>query len=277
MHRDLKPENILITRDGVVKVMDFGIARLMDSRLTATGQLLGTPAYMSPEQAQGRPADARSDIYSLGLVIYELFCGRPRVLGRDAGRARRQARGRGAGSRRADRSRPAAAIDAAIRRCLEKHPGARFQSMVELEAALSGGIRFRLIRRCRVPPARCRQLSAGGAPTGSCWRAGGRRDRLPFAFARVSLAPRSQVTFDRPVLRRIAADHLQRLGVPATQVGRGWRPRPGRLRLSGENYGAAAARDPANNPVHYWTWRPSRAERSNWTRGRLASFPALSD
>src|SRR5207247_4776035 len=81
VHRDLKPENILIGRDGAVKIMDFGIARLMDSRVTATGQLIGTPAYMSPEQAEGKPADARSDIYSLGLVMYEMFCGRPAFSG----------------------------------------------------------------------------------------------------------------------------------------------------------------------------------------------------
>src|SRR5215510_1547527 len=78
VHRDFKPENILISRDGHVKIMDFGIARLADSRLTSTGMLVGTPAYMSPEQAEGKSADARSDIYSLGLVIYEMFCGRLR-------------------------------------------------------------------------------------------------------------------------------------------------------------------------------------------------------
>jgi serine/threonine protein kinase len=76
VHRDLKPENTLIGRDGAVKIMDFRIARLMDSRMTATGHLVGTPAYMSPEQAEGKPADARSDIYSLPLVMYEMFCGR---------------------------------------------------------------------------------------------------------------------------------------------------------------------------------------------------------
>src|SRR6266404_5810672 len=62
VHRDLKPENILIGRDGAVKIMDFGIARLMDSRVTATGQLIGTPAYMSPEQAEGKSGDERSDL-----------------------------------------------------------------------------------------------------------------------------------------------------------------------------------------------------------------------
>ncbi len=76
VHRDLKPENIVIDRSGQAKVMDFGIARSIDTT-TTTGVMTGTPAYMSPEQAEGKPVDARSDIYSLGLILYEMFTGRP--------------------------------------------------------------------------------------------------------------------------------------------------------------------------------------------------------
>src|SRR5947208_5676557 len=72
VHRDLKPENVMLDRFGGVKLMDFGIARSLDTRSTATGSFLGTPAYMAPEQAEGKPADRRSDIYSLGLVLYEM-------------------------------------------------------------------------------------------------------------------------------------------------------------------------------------------------------------
>jgi serine/threonine protein kinase/tetratricopeptide (TPR) repeat protein len=73
IHRDVKPANIVLTRDGVVKVVDFGIARLADTSKTQTGTLLGTLAYMSPERVRGEQADARGDIWALGVVLYELL------------------------------------------------------------------------------------------------------------------------------------------------------------------------------------------------------------
>src|SRR5438445_636117 len=73
IHRDVKPANIVVTRDGMVKVVDFGIARLGHTSNTQTGMLLGTLAYMSPEQVRGLPADARCDIWAMGVVLYELI------------------------------------------------------------------------------------------------------------------------------------------------------------------------------------------------------------
>ncbi len=76
VHRDIKPANLLVTPDGVLKITDFGIARAADgATLTATGQIVGTPQYLSPEQAVGKPATKSSDIYALGVVLYEALAG----------------------------------------------------------------------------------------------------------------------------------------------------------------------------------------------------------
>ena len=77
VHRDLKPQNIMVDANGRVWVMDFGLARSMETAgMTRTGALMGTPDYMSPEQARGEKVDARSDLFSLGIIFYEMLTGR---------------------------------------------------------------------------------------------------------------------------------------------------------------------------------------------------------
>src|SRR4029077_19684244 len=83
VHRDLKPGNVLLTADGEPKVTDFGLAKVGDSGLSATGAVLGTPGYMAPEQAAGRIREVgtHSDVYALGAILYELLTGRPPFRG----------------------------------------------------------------------------------------------------------------------------------------------------------------------------------------------------
>jgi serine/threonine protein kinase len=75
VHRDIKPANIMMLADGRVKVTDFSIAQVVDASQTRTGVILGTPSYMSPEQVNGKRTDGRSDLFSLGIVAYELLSG----------------------------------------------------------------------------------------------------------------------------------------------------------------------------------------------------------
>jgi tetratricopeptide (TPR) repeat protein len=76
VHRDIKPDNLIIAKGGLVKLMDFGLAKQDDNRITKANMIMGTPSYMSPEQAQGKEVDGRADIYALGLVLYEMLTGK---------------------------------------------------------------------------------------------------------------------------------------------------------------------------------------------------------
>lgn len=84
LHRDIKPENVMVRRDGVLKLMDFGVAQVMDlERMTVTGQLIGSPAYMAPELIEGRPVDVRTDVFALGIMLYQLSTGSLPFAGRN--------------------------------------------------------------------------------------------------------------------------------------------------------------------------------------------------
>jgi hypothetical protein len=136
VHRDLKPENVMIDAQGNVKIMDFGIARSMEALTRMTGSMVGTPAYMAPEQVGGKPVDYRTDIYSLGLMMYEIFTGTQAFQGDNAvAVALKQMRESPVPPHEIDAGVPVL-IERAILKCLEKEPAKRFQSITELESAL---------------------------------------------------------------------------------------------------------------------------------------------
>ncbi|MFN2543048.1 MAG: Stk1 family PASTA domain-containing Ser/Thr kinase, partial [Actinomycetota bacterium] len=139
VHRDIKPANIMITPAGEVKVMDFGIARATASgdTLTQTATVLGTATYLSPEQAQGEPVDGRSDIYSLGVVLYEMLAGQPPFAGDSpVAVAYKHVREDPALPTRVNPSVPKG-LEAVAMKALAKNPANRYQSAEEMRADLA--------------------------------------------------------------------------------------------------------------------------------------------
>ncbi|KOG85854.1 serine/threonine protein kinase, partial [Streptomyces varsoviensis] len=131
VHRDIKPGNVMISKRGVVKVMDFGIARAMQSGVTSmtqTGMVVGTPQYLSPEQALGRGVDARSDLYSVGIMLFELLTGRlPFDAESPLAIAYAHVQEEASAPSAVNRSVPPA-VDALVARALRKNPNERFPS-----------------------------------------------------------------------------------------------------------------------------------------------------
>jgi eukaryotic-like serine/threonine-protein kinase len=140
VHRDVKPGNVLLTRDGGVKVADFGIARAIsdssDQNLTKTGSVMGTATYFSPEQARGAPVDPRSDLYSLGVVLYEMITGSPPFSGDSAvAIAYKHVQENPTPPRRIDPSLPET-LEAITLKTLAKNPANRYPSAQDLRADL---------------------------------------------------------------------------------------------------------------------------------------------
>ncbi len=137
VHRDLKPENVMIDPQGNVKIMDFGIARSMEAATRLTGSMMGTPAYMAPEQVTGKLVDYRTDVYALGLILYEMFTGVQACQAETpVAAAMKQLRETPPLPHDIDPTIPIG-IERAILKCLEKEPAKRFQSVADLEKALS--------------------------------------------------------------------------------------------------------------------------------------------
>ena len=208
-HRDLKPENLFLTTDGRVKILDFGVAKLIEpdaarrrtaplptaataataTVLTDIGARVGTPGYMAPEQVRGEPADARSDVFALGTVLYEMASGQ-RAFGGKSGADRLAAVLRDEPPPLSSTGSAVAgspALERVIRRCLQKSPADRYQSGREVALALeeiaAGTAPGRAWRAAR-PAGRSRRRLVAGL----C--AGGRRSRRSSGSAPGSPSPR---------------------------------------------------------------------------------------
>jgi serine/threonine-protein kinase len=165
LHRDFKPANIMIDSHGEVRIMDFGLAAIAD-QLDASDAHSGTPAYMAPEQLAGTGATRQSDLYALGLVLYEVFTGKPPFAGKDLQELQRQ---------RAEtpKTTPSTLIpdisprlERAILRCLEPEPNLRPASALEVAVSLPGGDPL------------AEALAAGETPSPDLLAASGPRDAL---------------------------------------------------------------------------------------------------
>jgi serine/threonine-protein kinase PknK len=153
VHRDIKPENVMVRNDGLVKVLDFGLAKqqvkhvsgetntTLLQHLSVPGMIMGTVSYMSPEQARGTTIDNRSDIFSLGIVLYEMLTGRPPFIGETAIDVIAEIVRNDAVAPSMIDPRISKELDLIVLKMLEKEPGLRFQSARDLEVPLSAIIR----------------------------------------------------------------------------------------------------------------------------------------
>jgi predicted Ser/Thr protein kinase len=279
LHRDFKPANIMIDSHGEVRIMDFGLAAIAD-QLDTSDAFSGTPAYMAPEQLAGTGATRQSDLYALGLVLYELFTGKPPFAGKDLQELQRQ---------RADtpKTTPSTLIpdisprlESAILRCLEPEPNLRPASALEVAVSLPGGDPL------------AEALAAGETPSPDLLAASGPREALrprtaiallgcvaALFVTAIFLAPRAQTVARLPlrhppeVLTAKAREVIRALGYTGDPVdsASGFRNESGWL----ESVRAAM---PANATRQTWTERLSLAPYpvAFWYRqGASALVPPL--
>ena len=141
VHRDLKPQNVIVNADGAAMVTDFGIARAGLSEITQTGSVMGTPQYLSPEQAQGYEVTAVSDLYSIGVLLYEALTGRVPFEGESAVAVAMKQVSQVPQRPSSINPQVSPALDAVVMRALEKEPGERFQSADAFIAALDAAMK----------------------------------------------------------------------------------------------------------------------------------------
>src|SRR3954464_10688884 len=141
VHRDLKPQNVIVDEEGKAVVTDFGIARAGVSEITQTGSVMGTPQYLSPEQAQGFEVTGVSDLYSIGVILYEALSGRVPFEGESAVAVAMKQVSETPQRPSSINPQVSPALDAVVMRALEKEPGQRFQSADAFIAALDAAIK----------------------------------------------------------------------------------------------------------------------------------------
>jgi serine/threonine protein kinase len=154
VHRDVKSANVMVTREGTVKVMDFGIARMAEGdNVTQTAAVLGTASYLSPEQAQGRPVDARSDIYSLGVVLYEMLTGGVPFVGDTAVAVAYKHVQETPPLPSGKNPEVPPALDAVVMRAMAKNPANRYQTAAEFREDLERVRRGEMVQATPLLPA----------------------------------------------------------------------------------------------------------------------------
>ena len=165
VHRDIKPANVFVLPDRTVKVADFGIAHIESSSLTQAGTVMGTPGYMSPEQILGLPVDGRSDLFSVGVILYQFLTGEQPFAGTATTTAQKVLKQDPLPPSTLNVQLPDA-IDAVVRKALAKKPEERFQSAAEFAAALRAAAGHRMGASAAAPAAAEGDATVVAAPGG---------------------------------------------------------------------------------------------------------------
>jgi serine/threonine protein kinase len=212
VHRDLKPSNLFVQSDGVLKILDFGVARVTDSSMTALGTMLGTPDYMSPEQARGEAVDARSDIFSAGSVFYFMLTGRKPFPGPDLHAVLRQLQFEEPGPLAGVPTELATLIAQAMAKSQDHRPGGvdellsdlgRFRRQYRGDALrLAISLRTQFEEQEALAASLCDTCVALGIDDARPDRLADLRSQYPFLVVRATSV--ESIPFDRNVLGRVA-------------------------------------------------------------------------